>query len=400
MRVLFVNQYFEPDVAASGLLAADICESLAAQEGWEIHVVCGQPSYTENAERALALERRGALTIHRIDMARARGKASMRTRVLGYIKFLRAAKRKCDEIARTLEFDAVVTMTNPPFVGGIGARLRRKGMRFIYVVHDIHPDVLVATGWGGLPRIAIRWWQQWSRKTLAQADRVIVLGESMKSTLVSKKGVDATKIDVIPLWGRPEIEPGRPAGSVREALGIGDGKTLILCAGNLGIMHPLDPIIDAAKSLPSLHVLFIGEGDKKQALMSRVEDEMIANVSFLTYQPAEKFADIVRAADLCAVTLEPGLEGLAVPSRSFTFLSAGKPLITIMSPSADVARICELEECGWNVTDAPGLMRRLESLSKEDMQAAGARAADAYNRRFRKDAIVSAYADAITRRDP
>ena len=52
-----INQYYDPDIGASGQILTSLCESLASQ-GIELTVVCGQPSYTEDAVKAPSYEER------------------------------------------------------------------------------------------------------------------------------------------------------------------------------------------------------------------------------------------------------------------------------------------------------------------------------------------------------
>lgn len=397
MKLLLVNQYFEPDIAASGQIAADICRSLAKDFGIEVYVVTGEPSYTEKEITAPAFEERDGVFIHRIPMGKARGRMSLATRVRGYLRFLKHAMRHARRIAEEHGIDTVMTMTNPPFVAAIGSDLKKRGLRFVFAVHDIHPDVLTATGWSKLPKPILRLWNEWSKRVLRNADDVIVLGDAMKRTIVYDKGVDESKVHVIPLWGRPEMPSVSVDEGMRAELGCSSKDKLILLAGNMGIMHPLDPILDAAKQLigESVKFLFLGEGAKKPAMTQRVESERISNVSFKPFQSEEKFKRILAAADACIVTLEPGLEKVAVPSRSFTFMSAGKPIIAIMSERSVVARVVHESGCGWVTRDPSEIVRAIRNTTREEMKSMGLLARSVYDLRFRKDKIVRQYADLL-----
>lgn len=78
---------------------------------------------------------------------------------------------------------------------------------------------------------------------------------------------------VIPIWGRPELEPVPHMRSIRRELGIGKDEFLLLYAGNMGIMHSLDPILDAAALLQGApaRFLFVGDGAKRERLTRQVE---------------------------------------------------------------------------------------------------------------------------------
>jgi glycosyltransferase involved in cell wall biosynthesis len=397
MKLLLVNQYFEPDIAASGQIAADICRSLAKDFGIEVHVVTGEPSYTEQLIAAPAYEERDGVFIHRIPMGKARGRMSLSTRLKGYLRFLRRAKRLSRDIVKEHGIDTVMTMTNPPFVAAIGSDLKKRGLRFVFAVHDIHPDVLIATGWSRLPKPILHLWNEWSKRVLRNADDIVVLGDEMKNTIVEEKGVDASKVHAIPLWGRPELSGASFDEEMRSELGCSSQDKLILFAGNMGIMHPLDPILDAAKQLQDERVkfLFLGGGAKKSEMIKRVESEQISNVTFLPFQPEEQFIRILAAADACVVTLEPGLEKVAVPSRSFTFMSAGKPIIAIMSEKSVVAKTVHKSGCGWVTRDPIEIADAIRRTTRDGMKSMGALARIVYDSKFRKDRVLQRYADLL-----
>ncbi|MCH8274630.1 MAG: glycosyltransferase family 4 protein [Armatimonadetes bacterium] len=395
-KLLVVNQYYAPDVAATGQLAADICESMS-ERGVKVYVVAGEPSYTSSAERAPLGEARNGVQVRRVPMGRAVGRESLGTRLRGYVRFLRRAARVAEEIVEMESPDTVLTFHNPPLVGRIGARLaRRHGLRFVYAPQDIHPDILVATNWLRLPGPLVKMWDASHRRIMSHADEIVVLGEGMKRTLVQEKGVPAERVRVAPLWARPELQPQPRSNAIRTELSVGEEDLLLLYAGNMGIMHPLDPIADAAALLRGVPVrfLFLGDGAKRRALVLRVERERLESIRFLPFQSQERFRDIVAAADACFVALQPGLERLAVPSRSYTFLSAGRPLITLMAPEADIARLVRDGGCGWNVRTGAQLADLIRRLAQEpeELRVAGRRARDIYESRFQKDRVLEEYA--------
>ena len=398
-KLLVVNQYYAPDLASTGQLAAEICSSLA-KRGVEAHVVTAQPSYTASSPEAPLFEVVNGVHVHRVPMGRLRGRERMLVRIAGYLRFLWGAWHMARKLAKSERPDVVLTFHNPPFVGLIGAHLAHKyGARFVYAPYDIHPDILVATRWTFLPRPIIWLWERLNRWVLRSAEAVVVLGEGMKCTLVEGKGVPPDKVKVIPTWGRPELKPMSHKQSIRGELGISEGGLLLLYSGNMGIMHPLDPILDAAALLRGepVRFLFVGDGAKRQHLVRRVEKEGLDQVSFLPFQPEDRFIQLVAASDACLVALEPGLERLAVPSRAYTFLSAGRPLITIMAPEADIARLVTEQGCGWNVTTGEELAELIRQLlsERQELVRRGERARAVYEERFQRERVLEQYARII-----
>ena len=397
-RLLVINQYYAPDVASTGQYAADICSGLTSY-GFEVHVVTGEPSYSINSPDAPDFEILNGVNVYRVPLGNVKGREDNKTRFKGYVRFLRGAWRLARKLLRLRKFDIILTFHNPPFVGLLGALLAKKyKIRFVYIPYDIHPDVLVATGWR-IPKLFVWVWGVVNRMVFKVAEKVVVLSEGMKNTLVHGKKVPAEKIEIIPLWGKPELDATSSDNLIREELEVKDGELLLLYAGNMGILHPLDIIIEAAKRLQgkSVKFLFIGDGAKRRYLMERVKNENIKQVSFLPFQPVGKFIQILVSSDACLVTIGKGLENLALPSRIFTFMSAGKPIITIMNPEADVAKIIRENNCGWNVQTSDELAELILDLLKNpiELKQKGKQARKTYLNQFRRDKLIKQYAQLL-----
>ena len=398
-KLLVVNQFYAPDYAATGQVAAELCAGLASK-GLRIRVVAGEPSYTEAAPAAPAREELDGVEVHRVDMGGARGRERLSVRLRGFFLFFIRGWRLARSLSKAERPDAVVTFGNPPIIGVAAALVaRRSNARFVYVLHDIHPDILRASGFEMLPRPALWAFDLVHRWVLRRADAIVVLGHGMKRTLVEEKGVDADRVRVIPLWARPELETLPGADDVRRELDLDDNALLVSYAGNMGVMHPLDAVLDAAKRCRGLpvHFLLVGDGARRAGLAARVRDEGIAQVSFLPFQSEARFAEIMAATDLSLVVLKPGLEGLAVPSKAYTAMGAGKPIVAIMHPEADVARLAVEHDCGWNVESADDLADLLRGLldARDELARRGANGRRAYERHYTRARAVQEYLNVL-----
>lgn len=398
-RLLVVNLYYPPDIASTGQYAADICRAIS-RRGIEVHAVVGQPSYTADARTAPPRELDEGVHVHRVSVGRVRGRGNMAVRLSVYLRFLWGAWRKSHELVRTTGADSVLTFHNPPFVSVIGAHLaRRHGLRFIYAVYDIHPDILLATRWCWLPRGAVWAWERMNRWILQQAGTVIVLGEGMQRTMREGKRVPPARLRVIPTWATPELRPDDRDEALRSELGVARDELLVLYSGNMGVMHDLDPALDAAAALRDSRVrfYFVGDGPRRKALERRAKAEGLGHVTFLPFQPGERFVRLLAAADVCLVALRPGMERLAVPSRAYTFLSAGRALLTLMAPESDIARLVMETGCGWNASGGGELTARLREIEAHPAEARerGRRGRQVYEERFQRTRVVERYVEAL-----
>jgi colanic acid biosynthesis glycosyl transferase WcaI len=392
--VLLLNQYFPPDPAATAAHAEAIAARLV-REGHSVTALVGQPSYASGLDRVPERESVEGIEVRRVEVVPRPGRESRSARIAGYMRYLGAARSR----ARSWRGDLVLAFHNPPPLGLVAASIaRRAGARFIHVVQDIHPDIVLATGWMPLPPPVPQVWDIANRRVMRAADRVVVLGEGMRRTLI-EKGAPADSVEAIPLWAEPELEARPRDDRWRHERGI-SADLLVLIAGNMGIMHPLGPVLDAADALSDGSVQFViaGGGVRREHWQGQVDERgLTERVHFLPFQRGEDFARMVAAADLALVPLSDGMERLAVPSRSFTFLSGGRAVIALMAADADVARIVVSNQAGWRVGDGPELAALLERLSGDEnaVARAGAQARDCFEREFSREAVTGRYADLV-----
>lgn len=396
-RVLVVNQYYAPDLASTGQIAAEIFEGLV-ERGFAVSVVAAEPSYEPDASAAPQREVRRGVEVHRVSVAPFSGKESLFSRFGGYSRFMIGAWRRARSVAREFEPDVVLTFHNPPFVGLLGAHLSRKfDVPYVYSPQDILPDVVVRGGWI-LPDFAVRWWEKLNAHVYESADEVVVLGRGMKQVLSREKGVDPKKINSTVLWAQPELDPGQDEGHIREELGVGD-DLLLLYSGNMGYMHAIRPILEAARTLADepVQFVFVGRGPKRTVVEDAIEGGQHPNVQLLPYQPKETFKQLVASADAAFVTLDEGMERLAVPSRALTFLSGGTPLLVGMKKDGEIALLVDDEECGWVVENVGELVNRIREIMNQpsDLERRADRASQVYGREFGRSRTVEMYASVL-----
>jgi glycosyltransferase involved in cell wall biosynthesis len=69
-------------------------------------------------------------------------------------------------------------------------------------------------------------------------------------------------------------------------------------------------------------------------------------VRFLPFQPRERLAESLSAADLHLVTMQEAMEGLVVPSKLYGVLAAGRPALFLGPEGSEAARVVEEHDCG------------------------------------------------------
>lgn len=395
MRLLIISQYYEPDIAASGVLMTQLCEGLAAA-GVSISVVTAQPSYTKSETVAPEHETRNGVDVYRVSLGQSTGRVAMRSRMGGYIKFLFRSRRLANQLVRSQRPDIVVTASNPPLLERVGVGVaKRTNARHVHIIHDIHPDVLIAGGQIKLPPLTATVWKWLSARALRRADQLVVLSENMKRNLVDSKGVEPERVTIVNLWSVPEIHHMPEATGVRERFGIPDDHLLIIHTGNIGIIQALDQVLETATELKDspTSFLFVGDGTMKASLQKLAANRELKNVQFLPFQSQEDFLNLLAASDACLVSLREGMERYSLPSKTFTYLAAGKPVIGFLKDRNDISTILEKNLAGWNAANVEELSTLIKDLCGErsKVAAAGVNAKMLYDREYDRSKGIAAY---------
>jgi colanic acid biosynthesis glycosyl transferase WcaI len=119
-----------------------------------------------------------------------------------------------------------------------------------------------------------------------------------------------------------------------------------LHAGNLGFYGAWDTLLAAARILQNENagLVFIGEGANLAALQASAANA--PNVRFLPFRPASEIPHVMMAGDVHIVTIRRGLEGVVVPSKLYSILASGRPVLAVAAAESDAARIVCESGCG------------------------------------------------------
>jgi colanic acid biosynthesis glycosyl transferase WcaI len=340
MHILLLNEYYPPDTSATAKMAAQVAETLAQQH--QVTVLAGRPSYDPEEYYPFALLRsdvRNNVTVERVGST-VYPRHQMRRRISNYLSYLALAVPR----ALAIHADVVLAMTDPPVAGIAGAYIARLGGRpFVYNIRDLYPDMAVG---GDIVRPS-RWvkrWERMHRGALRQAARVIVLGDDMRDRILSK-GIDPERVVVV--RDGATFPASLPEGGDPVVKEIRSGFPFVaLHAGNLGFYGAWTTLLKAADILrsESAGLVFIGDGANRAALEAMAANS--PNVRFLPFRPAEQVPHVMMAGDIHIVTVRRGLEGVVVPSKLYSILAVGRPVLAVAAAESDAARIVVESGCG------------------------------------------------------
>ncbi len=384
--MLFVNRYYAPDLSATSQLLTDLAEALA-RAGIEVAVLCSRQLYEDPRALLPAQELIHGVTVRRVAGARF-GRDRLLGRALDYLTFYLAATAALLELAR--RHDVLVLKTDPPLLSLVGWFVAgRRRIACVNWLQDVFPEVAARIGGTALPRVLERALAALRDRSLRHARVNVVLGERMRDYLVAR-GLAAAAVRIGENWAdESAVTPRAPADSVlRRRLSLAD-RFVVAYSGNLGRAHDAATLLAAIEALredPATTFLMTGGGVKMRWLEQRARESELTQVRFEPYQPRAALADTLAAGDVHLVTLLPQLEGLIVPSKFYGILAAGRPVVFIGDPDAELAQLIRARGIGVAVGcgDGAELARVLCALRDDPEERAhmGTRARTLFEERY------------------
>jgi colanic acid biosynthesis glycosyl transferase WcaI len=356
VKLVVLCPHFDPDTAPTGRVMSRIVAELAAR-GHELHVVTALPWYRGHEVEAGWEARVGRReitpwgSITRLNPFSGGDKRNLVRRALGFAGFSvlagGAGVAAGGPFARA---DAVIAMSPPLTLGLTGwlvARTHRAPL--VFNIQDVFPDAAVRTGAVTNRRvIAVASWLE--RVSYRAADAVTVLSDDLAVNVRAKlpESRAAAVHTIVNFVDTDVIGPADRMTPYRAELGIGD-EPVVLYAGNLGFSQSLDLMLEAARRLPEVTFLINGEGARRDELVAAATG--LANVRFGRFVPDDRLGELLATGDVHVVPLRAGLASVSVPSKTYSILAAGRPIVAAIDADTEIPRL--LAESGAGVVVAP-----------------------------------------------
>lgn len=399
MHLVFLNQYFPPDEAPTGVMLDAVAEA-AVEAGHEVTVVCGRGGYGSGGAAASGGSvRYGGARIIRLPSFRF-GRATRLGKLVDYASFYVGTAVVLATLRSRL--DLVVALTTPPYLGLLARFFSRmRGCRHAHWVMDLYPDVMTAHGMlrESSPLAAIlRALTRWSFGG-GRCAAVLGLGPDMAARL--RPHAHHTPPQWIPLWsGEACAASQEAAAALRRGRGWRDDELVVMYSGNMGLGHSFAEILEVARLMAGkpARFVFFGTGGRRGEIQAFAAAHPGVAVEVHDYAPAEDLAAHLRSADLHFVSLRPEWDGAMVPSKLPGIFAAGRPALFIGSATSSIGQWI-LESGGGRVVPPGGvdeLHQAIERLILDPEQrarmgaAAEAFAVERFDRERNRRAVLAA----------
>lgn len=368
-KINLITFYFYPNVTVStGRLLTELAIGLK-EKGCDINVFTGNPGHWNTRINVRKTENFKGIHVHRIFHTQL----SVTKRFGMILNGLTFCISLFLKLLTSKDTRLFLIVTVPPFLPYVLYYLQRlKRIQYILIVYDIYPDLAIAINEGDMRNNLIaKIWDKTFLWVYKKAARIVVLDRYMVSVVRKKmQNKGHNRIEIIQNWEDESFI--RPLNKEENWFAIKHNlvnKFIVQYAGNLGLQHDLETLLEAAKFLKkekTIKFLFIGDGFQKEKLVEKAKAMDLNNIDFLPFQPRAQLPYVITCSDIQIVSQKQGTEGLCVSCKLYSALAAGRPILAIIGKNSEIANVVKKYNCGIVVDngDKAGLINAILKFQK------------------------------------
>lgn len=373
MKILYVSQYFPPEMGAPAARAVELARHWV-RAGHDVTVLTGFPNHPTGVvpvewrprlRRLIHCEEVDGIHVVRTWLWPLPNRKAYE-RMLNYSSFCVSAALRGMALSRP----DVVIATSPQLLVGLSGWWIASWTRapFVFEVRDLWPESLAAVGVGNEKSLLHRSLATVASFLYRRSSHIVVVTSAFKDHLVQNWRIPPRRISVVENGVETDLfSPAATDNEVRKRLRL-EGKFVVCYVGTMGMAHGLDTLIDAATALRSTHpdivFLLIGEGADKDRIRTLADSRGLQNVRFVGQQPRATIPAFIAASDAGVVLLKKTeLFKTVIPTKMLEFMSCARPVI--LGVEGQARQI--LDEAGAGIAIEPesteALVRAVEDLA-------------------------------------
>lgn len=384
-RVLIVTQYFKPENFKCNDIAFEL-----QHRGYDVTVLTAIPNYPQGKFfDGYRLFKRRVENVNGVKVIRGfvipRGKGGKIGLSLNYLSYLLSSCFIALYLSLRYRYDAVFVHQVSPVTIGVAATLVKRIQRIpmYFWVLDLWPESLTAAI-GLRNKFILGFFSRMVRWFYYNSDKILISSRGFKES-ICEKGDFASKIVYFPNWVDSAftttanvVTPDVPEGFVA------------MFTGNIGASQDFDTVLNAAERLKNrgdIHIVIVGNGRDRERVEHEIKYRGLGDtVHCVGSYPLEAMpATFAKADILFAALKDEPIFALTVPAKIQAYMSAGKPIVTMINGEAK--ELVESIGCGVavNAGDAEGFAEALLFLSgksQAEREKIGAKGKDFAKRYF------------------
>ncbi|MGC4014573.1 MAG: glycosyltransferase family 4 protein [Luteolibacter sp.] len=226
--------------------------------------------------------------------------------------------------------------------------------RFYYWLQDFYSlavDKLLRKKMPGVGHAVGAWYRFLEGRQFRRSSRIVAITGDFGPILQGEFGVEAGRVAVVPNWALIEELPTHPKDNAWARKHELHDKFVYLYSGTIGMKHNPALILELARKFsgdPKVRVVVVSEGIGAEWLKKEAAGA-VPNLLILPYQPFAELPQVLATGDVLVGILEPAAGTFSVPSKTLSYLCAGRPLLLAVPHDNLAARITREEAAGVTV---------------------------------------------------
>lgn len=343
--ILFLCQFFYPEYNSSATLPFDTAKYLASH-GFSVGALCGYPKEYSKDKDVPIKETKDKVEIQRIKYLQLK-RGSKIGRLINYFSFTFKALLHTGKLRK---YKTVIVYSNPPILPMVAvlANMLFK-TKIVFVSYDVYPEVAYASKTLKPGSFISKVMNKLNHQLFNRVSKVISLTDEMKVFLLeNRKELTEDKVVTIPNWAHEKLI--RPDKKAYERFGYNQDQFIVSYFGNMGTCQDMETLMNAVKKLKdeeNIKFLFVGHGNKVEGIRETIKEKQLKNIQLLDFLTGKDFEQAVAVSSCCVVSLEKGLKGTCAPSKYYSYLQGGKPILGIVEEGSYLEEEINREKLGY-----------------------------------------------------
>lgn len=296
--------------------------------------------------------------------------------------------------------DVILSPSPPLTIGRLNNWLGKlKGCKVVYNVQEIYPDIL------NKPETSLvhRYLRSMERKVYNQSDAVTTIDQVFYDTIVDRFE-DQSKLHIIPNFVDTDLyKSGVSTAKLDKSLFPENDNIKLLYAGNIGWAQDWKPLVKLAEKTRNLPVEYflIGMGKMRSWVEEQKQTLGLDKLHILDYQPRHLMPAILAYSDLQYIFMTPESEGMGFPSKVYTIMACGRPLLVCSGENTPIVNFLKPIGCAKLITDhdldckTDEMTQWLAGMTREKLREMGAKGEAVVKAEYAKEIVTNKYVELI-----
>lgn len=404
-KILIHTLIFSPDGVSTAYLYNDI--ALAFQKrGWDVVVLSTTPHFNvveeQLAEQPLkwgvwGLYKKSSfkgIPVYHVPQKKFK---STLLRLVGFVywhivSFLMALFMK--------NIDVILSPSPPLTIGRLNNWLGKlKGCKVVYNVQEIYPDILNKPKTSLVHKVL----SKMEYKVYNKSAAVTTIDQVFYDTIVDRFE-DKSKLHIIPNFVDTDLyKSGVSTAELDKSLFPENDNIKLLYAGNIGWAQDWKPLVKLAEKTRNLPVEYflIGMGKMRSWVEEQKQTLGLDKLHILDYQPRHMMPAILAYSDLQYIFMTPESEGMGFPSKVYTIMACGRPLLVCSGENTPIVNFLKPIGCAKLITDhaldrkTDEMTQWLAGMTREKLREMGAKGETIVKAEYAKEIVTNKYVELV-----